>query len=360
MLQKFWKTILPTAGIYAVLLLMIDHSGELSSGIRTGIQISLELVIPSMFLFLILSGIIANSRLRELLARPFAKLGEWIFGMAPAEFSLVLLSLLGGYPIGAKLLSDSVRQGRLKKKQAEWMLCYSVNCGPAFLVSGVGVLIFGNWQAGIFLYLSQIAACLALGFFHSFGIRRMPKASRPASCFSRLDSGLLVSAVTDSVRTMGIICGFVLLFSGISPLLIQWAEKWLPDLAPFLPGILEVTSGCQSIPRLSSGDPLLLAAAYTAFGGICVLLQLMALLRPSGIRMTRFLLFRIPYLAISVGVTAILQKLFPQTLNCIRLNRQISPETYSVSPPATFFLILLAVMLLFFHKKSATIGANRK
>ena len=54
MLQKFWKTILPTAGIYAVLLLMIDHSGELSSGIRTGIQISLELVIPSMFLFLIL------------------------------------------------------------------------------------------------------------------------------------------------------------------------------------------------------------------------------------------------------------------------------------------------------------------
>lgn len=341
-------------GIYLTLFLILFYSRELSQGIREGIALSLNLVIPSMFLFLIASNLIIGHR--DLFARPFRGLAR-LLGIPAGEAAVVILSLTGGYPVGAKLLGDGVREGRLSPQEAERMLPYCVNCGPAFLISGVGSALFGNPMVGFCLYLSQIAACLAVGVLSSFRLeggrlRRHP----PAGNRSRAETGFsrgIVAAVSDAVRSMGMICGFVTAFSALGPVLDLLLEGMGLETACLIQGLLEVTGGCGRLADAQTGNPVLLAAVFTAFGGICVQLQICAMVKPAGIRMGRLLAFRPVYVLISGAITWLLLRLIPGgAAACLAISREIPSRAVSVSPAASFFLILLGVMLLFFNGKS--------
>lgn len=355
------KTPLTLCGIALGLFLILYYSRELSQGIREGIAMAVNLVIPSMFLFLIASNLIIGSR--ELFALPFRGLAG-LFRIPPEEMAIVVLSLTGGYPVGAKLLGDGVREGRLSTAEAERMLPYCVNCGPAFLISGVGIGLFGNPWLGVCLYLSQIAACLGVGYLCSFHLeegrlRRYPRLRthvRPAGS----SSVGIVAAVSDAVRSMGMICGFVVAFSGLLPVLKRFLGGLAPEAVCWIQGLLEVTSGCGQLPASQAEDPLLLAAVFTAFGGVCVHLQICAMAKPAGIPMGRFLAFRPVYTLISVIVSGLLFRLVPGTADCIAWSREIPSRIVSVSPAASFFLILLGIMLLFFNGKSDKIEKIRQ
>lgn len=354
------KKLLLLCAIYLLLFLTIFFSKELSEGVREGIKVALELVVPSMFLFLILSNAIIRSRARELAARPFRFLARRVFRIPERETAVVILSLVGGYPVGAKLLGDAVREGRLSPSEAERMLAYCVNCGPAFLVSGVGAALFDSLALGIELYLSQIAACLLVGFlsslrFESGRLTRLPppSRSRPAGGEYAAGAVLVVGAVGDAVRSMASICGFVVAFSSLLPVLRLLLAGLSPEAACVVQGFLEVTSGCNGLSACVTLDRVLLAAVFTAFGGVCVHLQVCAMLHGSGVRMKRFLLWRPLYTLVSAAVTKLLLLLTPRVADCISLSRELPRRTVSVSPAATVFLLLLGVMLLFFSGKSA-------
>lgn len=337
--------------VYFVMFLIVFYSKELSEGIKNGINVALNLVIPSMFLFMILSNIIIQSNLSNIVSRPFHFLSKWVFHIPKENITIVVLSLVGGYPVGAKLLGDAVRRGEMSPQLAERMLCYCVNCGPAFLISGVGTAIFGSQKLGLYLYLSQIVACLVTGFLCSFGIKRNPQESVPVPAYSASGSVLIVGAVNDAVRSLGIICGFVVAFSSFMPITELLLHYLNPEYATVLQGLLEVTNGCNNLVDYTASNRILLAAVFTAFGGICVHLQVCAMLKSTGIRMGRFFLYRIPYILVSAGVIQLFLTLFPDTVSTLSYNRSIHQEIYSVSPAAAIFLLLLAVMLLFFTRK---------
>ena len=338
-------------GVYLGMFLLVFYSGELSQGIKNGLNAAFNLILPSMFIFMIFSNALMASAAAPIAARPFRFLARHVFRIADSDATIVLLSLVGGYPVGAKLLADSVRQGAMSPRTAARMLAFCVNCGPAFLISGVGANLFGSLRVGVILYLSQIMACLAVGFLSSRGVKRENSAAVQRPCES--GSVLLVNAVNDAARAMAVICAFVVAFSALLPVVTLLLDRLSPAVSLIARGLLEVTTGCQSLAAPAGMDPLLLAALFTGFGGICVVLQLCAMLRGSGIPMLRFFLWRVPYVLVSMGVTAGLARLLPGATPAMSWNRELPKELYSVSPAATIFLALLCVMLLFFSGKSA-------
>lgn len=347
--------------LYGVLFLLVFFSGELSSGVREGIRTSIDLLIPSLFVFLIASNLLMRSKAGELVARPFGFLSRF-FRIPLQNVLIVVLSLLGGYPVGAKLLGDAVRQKRLSPDEASRMLCYCVNCGPAFLITGVGGAVFGEIKLGFLLYLSQIIACLIVGRANAHGIPRQNSGKHtpyPASGSSGA-AECFVGSVTDAIRSMAVICGFVVAFSAFLPFFSLLAEQVNPTFACLLRGVLEVTTGCSQLANPNIPNRLLFAAGFTAFGGICVLLQVAAMLSGTGVRLLRFLKYRLLYTAVSVlSVWGMLQFL-PDTAQSLSVNRELPKRLYSVSPAAAFFLILLSVMLLFFRQKGGKIEKTRR
>lgn len=355
--MRRFKGLAAVLGLYFGMFLLIFYSGELASGIRNGIRICFDFLIPSLFLFMICSNYLIASPLRRWIARPFRFLGKFVFRLEDNLLAIVILSLIGGYPVGAKLLSDAVSRGELLPAQAERMLTYCVNCGPAFLIGGIGSAIFGSLQIGLFLCLSQIGACILLGFFQSFSFGKVPHPSSgvPQHPAKKHPAVLLVSSVQDAARALGIICSFVLAFSAFLPLLRLILQQAGIHNPVFLQGMLEVTSGCALLSECHPSVQILLAAFFTAFGGICVHLQIAAMLSGSGIRMRQFYLWRIPYCIASVGITWLLLHFFPQAEATIRYNHTISQELSSATPLAALFLMLLCILLLFFSGKHVTL-----
>lgn len=348
--------------IYTAMFLLIFYSKELSSGVKNGIQISLNLVIPSMFLFMIFSNMMIHSTFCRILSLPFCFITKHLFHIGEKETSILLLSLIGGYPVGAKLIGDAVRSGRMSSEYGARMLSYCVNCGPAFLISGVGASIFGSLQIGVFLYLSQILACVVVGICNSFSLKRLSSHSCSAydAAVHTSASTLMVSSVNDAVRSMGVICGFVVAFSAILPLIALIVSHFGKEVSFLITGLLEVTNGCNQLMEALPANQILLAALFTAFGGICVHLQICAMLHGSKISIKRFFVYRIPYVLISLLTTKLFLLLNPDLVNTISLSHIISGKPYTVSPVSSVFLIFLGLMLLFFTKKSDKINTKKR
>ncbi|MCL1867220.1 MAG: hypothetical protein FWF82_07415, partial [Oscillospiraceae bacterium] len=129
-------TIVICAGLCTVLVL--DARG-ISAAVLSGVELCLNSIIPSLFAFLVLSSFVVES------------------GIIKGEVPIFVLSMLGGYPVGAKLLCDHVRTSPDRKVRAEHMLMYCYCGSPAFL------LMLSS--AGLQIWLSNVIACAAVAVF---------------------------------------------------------------------------------------------------------------------------------------------------------------------------------------------------
>lgn len=139
-----------------------------SDGIKNGITLLLTTVIPSLFPFLVIASYIASSESFKILSNIFEKVTLLLFKISPDGFIPVLMGLVGGYPVGAKITTDLYKSGRLTQNEAERLMYFTVNSGPAFTITAVGISMLGNYYLGLILYISNILTALTLGVLCRF------------------------------------------------------------------------------------------------------------------------------------------------------------------------------------------------
>ena len=336
--------------LYFVLFITLFFSTDISNGVRDGIDLTINFIVPSLFIFMILSSCIVNSSLSRYFALPFKPLFTHILHMPNKLTTITLLSLIGGYPIGAKLISEEVKKGLLSSEDATLMMAFCVNCGPAFLITGVGTKLLNSPILGLCLYLSQIAACLIIAFF----ITRKHRLKYTSSIDKlKFTSDTFISAVSDNTLIIVKISAYVIVFSAFFPTITSLIPSSNEALANIVKGLLEVTNGCNSIFSFPAKHAILMLAVFTGFGGICVHMQIYSIIKPQHISMKMFYLFRPLYIAISCLVCKLLCVITPNaSYDCISINRDIPKTAFSKSPQVFIFMFLLIIILLFFTKKS--------
>ena len=77
-------------------------------------------------------------------------------------FSIFLLSLIGGYPIGAKLIEEASISGRVDRRTYHSLICCCINAGPAFTVIAVGEGLFGSETLGYYFFVSHSVSAFIL------------------------------------------------------------------------------------------------------------------------------------------------------------------------------------------------------
>ncbi len=252
--------ILAAAGMLALIL----DSRTALAGAAQGLELCLKTVIPALFPFIFLSGLLTGT----LAGRSFSALrplGRFC-GMPPGSEGLLVIGLLGGYPTGAACVSEYHRSGLLTKEQAQRLLGFCNNAGPAFLF-GIGGSLFSNLRVPWVLWLIHILGALLSAHILPEGDLRPVKLS--AGQVS------VTTVLQRSVRIMGSVCGWVVLFR----ILLAFASRWFLWLFPstfqiLFGGLLELANGCCSLSGVHS-DALrfLLLSALLAFGGLCVMMQ---------------------------------------------------------------------------------------
>lgn len=259
-----------------MLLLILDSRTALQ-GAYTGIDLCIRTVIPALFPFFVLSILLTGAFTGTSIPilRPLGRL----CGIPRGAESILLTGLLGGYPVGAQAVSQSYREGLLNREDARRMLSFCSNAGPAFLF-GMGAALFDSIAAPALLWGIHILSALAVGAL-------MPGKSK-ATLRSRKENPVtLPEAMARSVKILGSVCGWVVLFRVIIAFLERWCLWMLPMAGQvILSGLLELTNGfCQLGSLQSPGLRFLLCTVFLGFGGLCVTMQTSAVTAPElGIR----------------------------------------------------------------------------
>lgn len=273
---------------FAALLLCFPMAA--AEGARQGLLLCANVVIPTLFPFMALSGFLALSGVGDILAWPLLPVTRYLLRLPDEAAGAILMSFVGGYPAGAKTVATLVEERRLSADHASRMLCYCVNAGPSFLVSAVGSVIYGSPQAGWILLIAQVAASLVVGIVVSWG-KPVPKATVRQESMPM--SGAFVNAVTSAATAMLSACAFIVFFSVISALVgLLFTNNPASPFYLLITGLLEVTKGCAESIHIGGPVGFGLAAFFVGFGGFSIMGQVAAIMAGTGVRLTPFVATR--------------------------------------------------------------------
>ena len=135
----------------AAALALITCSAEAMDGARRSLALCAEVLIPSLFPFFVLSGLIQELGLPSRLGRLAAPGMHRLFGVSGPGCAALILGLMAGYPLGAASAAGLVQRGEIKREEGERLLGFCNNSGPAFLLGAAGAGVFGSAKAGILL-----------------------------------------------------------------------------------------------------------------------------------------------------------------------------------------------------------------
>lgn len=250
-------------GATALAILILDGRTALQ-GAQEGIDLCLKTLIPTLFPFFFLSNTLSSSLTgRNIpILRPMGRLCKIPKG---AE-SIFLIGLLGGYPMGAQCISGAYEAGCLTSKDARRMLAFCNNCGPAFLF-GISGALFSNPTVPWILFGIHFASALLVGVI-------LP--GEPSCCnYVNRPKFSPVIILRQAIRSMAVVCGWVVLFKVLLAFLSRWILWLFPtEVQVGIMGILELSNGCIGLHAIESLDvQLILCAGLLGFGGLCVTMQ---------------------------------------------------------------------------------------
>lgn len=266
--------------LFPLFLFLLVFPGEALCASRDGLKLWLETLIPTLLPFLILTGILIHTDGITKIVHPVASFFKVIFGLSPEGIYVFLIGLLCGYPMGAKLAADFYYKGCLSRQEANYLLTFSNNPSPAFLVSYVwGICLREkvelNFIVGI-LFLADMVGMLFFRFFVFQNGKEKPVYREKALASSKQSQpgNIFDEAIMNGFATMERLGGYILLFS-IASALVSHFWPFSAVLKYIVLGILELTTGLHQIAASSFSlkYQLLCSMSMSAFGGLCIMAQ---------------------------------------------------------------------------------------
>ena len=251
---------------FVLLFIMIISPDSISQSVRESITLCLNSVIPSLFPFMIISIFISNKLvgIRIPLLTPLGRLCK----IPNGHESLLAISFLGGYPIGAKNVYSTYKLSSFSKECAERMIAFCNNAGPSFIFGILGSMFhtpLASWGLWVIHIFSAILVGISLP-----GRMEESKGTTATNCAT------IHSVIHDCVKNTGIICAWIIIFRGLNDILISRIQHKIPHLfITMLKGFLELTNGCIALYDLEviDGIKFILASIFLSFGGLCVVMQ---------------------------------------------------------------------------------------
>ena len=333
--------------ISAVFLgILVAFPQACAEGISKGLANSAEILVPSLFPFMVLSSFVIRSGAYEYTGKIFSPPAR-IFRLPQSAVSAVLLSFIGGFPVGARCVKLLYESGEINEKQADRMMRFCVCSGPSFLITAIGAIMLRNTSAGIILYVSQIVSGIILGIVS--GIFSDKESERKVSYRSSENTDIIQAFIMSSSDGAGAIVELTALVA-IFSMFINVLSSWGADNY-FLTSIIEVTTACREIAE--NGCPLWALSFAVGYGGLCVHLQIFSLLKGMKINKPVFELYRLANAVLSSLITYFICKFFDTSVQTFAISRNAGAELTSTSIVGGISLVIMSgVFLLSLSKKN--------
>lgn len=299
---KIKSLIIPFCICIFTVFLLVFSNDNLSSA-KNGIYLWYNSVLPSLLPFFIATELIAYTNLIPILGKFLNHIMRPIFNVPGEGAFALILGVISGYPVGAKMVANLKEAGICSNVEAERLIAFTNNSGPLFIIGTVGIGIFLDSKIGFLLLFTHILSALTVGFLFRFWKRNSElnkknavfKIQQNSVSFCNLGE-VLYKSIFNSIVSVVMIGGFVVLFSVIINMLFQskilYVISFLLEpifsvfgmssvtLIGLITGFIEVTNGLFYIAEINSISIYLktyITAFLLGFGGFSVLLQVLSI-----------------------------------------------------------------------------------
>jgi len=344
--------ILFALAVFLFITMLVIYPAKFIAVSREAIRLCLDVIIPSLFPFLVAVGILVRLGLPRYMSRNLSPLMRPLFNIPGSGALALIMGLISGYPLGAKIARELYESGDCTKYEAERMLAFCNNSGPLFIVGAVGAGMLFSPGIGHILYISHVLSAILVGMLFKFYRRGGEPLLLPTNSITvrkKLDSGIVGSigdAIQSALFSMAKICGFVVLFAAIVAALPNFGG----DIAnASVAGIFEITEGILRFAAISSMPQSLKLAIISfvlSFSGFSVMAQVAAIVKPIGLSMKPYVIGKLLAGLISAGITYVVCMI-------LSMNLELSAQVFAPRYEFRYLIPMLLPAELFFRSLTA-------
>ena len=295
--------------------IVLSTSKNFSAAVLEGINLWVACVLPALFPYFFITAILSSLSVTGKISNALTPLTTRLFNVSGAVGYALFISLISGYPTGAKTVADLKENGIITETESVRAAALCSSSSPMFTIGSVGNLMFNSSLFGALLLFSHFLAVITTGIIFSFYKRKdRPQKTPRLYALKKLDNLLYestFSAVISILIVGGLITVFYLLtevflsFNLLNPL-INFFNLIFKDqtIAKGLTlGIFEYTRGLKILSQGGiSAISLSISAFLISLSGLSIMAQSIAYLKKAKIKTAPFLL--------SKALSAVLSALF--------------------------------------------------
>jgi hypothetical protein len=310
-ISKKYKSYIP-AKIAALILAasMIVFPGVVLNSAKSGITLWLNSVLPALLPFFICTDFMIALEIPQLVGSFFDRSFKFLFRVPGSSAFVFITSITSGYPMGAKIIGKMKKRREITDDEGIRMLSFCSTSGPLFILGTVGLEMFKSHKAGIIIALSHYLSAIINGLLFRF--LGKDKDLRPKKIRrNKMDHGpsgnvleILTNSILTSLKTLGIICCYLIIFIYITDLI---------EVSGFFKGLIEMTIGVKELSLAQGLNMRLkctLASFLISFGGISVMAQSMSVLEDLRISYMTYILLKLSHAFIAALTAYIIAPFF--------------------------------------------------
>lgn len=308
-----------------VMLVIISSPLVFTNGTIEGLKLFVFSVLPGLFPFMLLTKLLTELGVIFKFSQKLDKFSYKIFGTPGVSMYAFLMSILSGYPIGAKIISDLYKKELISEKDAQKMSVFCTTSGPIFVIGTIGSIMLKSYLLGVIIYISHILSSLVLGIFYNLVNRKNSnelKTNANKQIVITKKQNILGICISDTINSLFVVGAYITLFYLISELLtllkIFTSLKFLICLClqkigisgtlveGTLFGIVEVTRGSKILSGFSGISPVILISGLISFSGISIIMQSLVFLKEAKIKTHTFVFSKCVHSVLSMLICYIL------------------------------------------------------
>ncbi|MFI3228911.1 MAG: hypothetical protein R3Y23_01935 [Bacillota bacterium] len=294
MVKKAYRYFFIALTAFAMIMLIYKPEKYMNA-VYDGIILFCVSVLPAMFPFFFFSKLLTGLGGAEILSRITCKPIKKLYNAHDVGGYILAMSLLSGYPIGAKLVADSYKNGIVDTEECKKLISFTSTTGPIFVLGTIGSYMLDNYVVGVVILVAHYLSALINGLLYRGKRCDKKEHTREPTCM--VYDNLLADSINSSLASVLAVGGYIAIFnlvivilgdlgvfSALSSLLlhINIPTALTESLAM---GIVEVTRGALTIS--TSNLPLIISVPtltfIVTFGGLSITIQSLTFLQSCNI-----------------------------------------------------------------------------
>lgn len=295
-IQTLYYKYLPLITGILFIFLLLTNPVNSTSLVNTGLSTWYKHMIPSLFPFMVLSGILLRTGIsKQLSGMVYPILGR-LFQLSPDCTYIIIMGFLCGFPMGASIIADSFILQKISRREANLLLAFCNNIGPIYFISFVTAACpyYPLWITLPIMYVIPFIYGLILRYsvykdipkyvIYTNVTKKHNQRTNYLHAFEESTQKALVSIIT--------LGGYMIIFNVLQLPLYNTFFQLPENMLCIFRGFIEINSGIAAItnyPQLY----IIVYALFLPFGGLCCIFQTYAMIKDTPLSLRHYLFHKL-------------------------------------------------------------------